>query len=29
MKLAWTVLIGYIVSVTVWYIQFQILGFGA
>ena len=29
MKLAWTVLVGYIVSVTVWYIQFQILGFGA
>ena len=29
MKLAWTVLIGYIVSVTVWYVQFQILGFGA
>ncbi|NEW60961.1 sodium:proton antiporter [Sulfurovum sp. bin170] len=29
MKLAWTVLIGYIVSVIVWYIQFQILGFGA
>ncbi len=29
MKLAWTVLIGYIVSVSVWYIQFQILGFGA
>lgn len=29
MKLAWTVLVGYIVSVTVWYVQFQILGFGA
>ncbi|MCH9739546.1 MAG: sodium:proton antiporter NhaD [Epsilonproteobacteria bacterium] len=29
MKLAWTVLIGYIVSVTVWYVQFQILGIGA
>ncbi|HIP51317.1 MAG TPA: sodium:proton antiporter [Campylobacterales bacterium] len=29
MKLAWTVLVGYIVSVTVWYIQFQVLGFGA
>jgi len=26
MKLAWTVLIGYIVSVIIWYIQFQILG---
>ena len=29
MKLAWTVLIGYIVSVAVWYVQFQIFGFGA
>ncbi|MFK5976190.1 MAG: sodium:proton antiporter NhaD [Sulfurovum sp.] len=29
MKLAWTVLIGYIVSVSVWYVQFMILGFGA
>jgi len=29
MKLAWTVLIGYIVSVTIWYVQFQILGIGA
>jgi len=29
MKLAWTVLVGYIVSVTVWYVQFMILGFGA
>ena len=29
MKLAWTVLIGYVVSVIVWYIQFQMLGFGA
>ena len=28
MKLAWTVLIGYIVSVVVWYVQFQILGIG-
>lgn len=28
MKYAWTVLIGYIVSVTVWYIQFQILHIG-
>ena len=26
MKLAWTVLIGYIVSVAIWYVQFQILG---
>ena len=29
MKLAWTVLIGYIVSVAIWYVQFQILGIGA
>jgi Na+/H+ antiporter NhaD/arsenite permease-like protein len=29
MKLAWTVLVGYIVSVAVWYTQFQILGIGA
>jgi len=29
MKLAWTVLVGYIVSVAVWYLQFQVLGFGA
>lgn len=26
MKLAWTVLAGYVVSVAVWYVQFQILG---
>ena len=26
MKLAWTILVGYIVSVSIWYIQFQILG---
>jgi Na+/H+ antiporter NhaD/arsenite permease-like protein len=29
MKLAWTVLVGYIVSVAIWYLQFQVLGFGA
>jgi Na+/H+ antiporter NhaD/arsenite permease-like protein len=29
MKLAWTVLVGYIVSVAVWYLQFMILGIGA
>lgn len=29
MKLAWTVLVGYIVSVTVWYFQFQVLHIGA
>ncbi len=29
MKYAWTVLIGYIVSVAVWYAQFEILGIGA
>ncbi len=25
-KLAWTVLVGYIVSVTIWYVQFSIIG---
>ena len=29
MKLAWTVLVGYIVSVAVWYLQFEMLGIGA
>ena len=29
MKLAWTVLIGYIISVAIWYVQFMVLGFGA
>jgi len=29
MKLAWTVLVGYIVSVSIWYVQFIILGIGA
>ena len=29
MKYAWTVLIGYIVSVSIWYVQFMILGIGA
>jgi len=29
MKLAWTVLVGYVVSVAVWYLQFQVLGIGA
>jgi Na+/H+ antiporter NhaD/arsenite permease-like protein len=29
MKFAWTVLIGYIVSCAVWYVQFEILGIGA
>ncbi|HIP61845.1 MAG TPA: sodium:proton antiporter, partial [Sulfurovum sp.] len=28
MKYAWTILIGYIVSVAVWYVQFMIIGFG-
>jgi len=27
MKFAWTILIGYIVSIIIWYIQFEILGF--
>ncbi len=26
MKLAWTVLVGYIVSVSVWYLQFEVMG---
>lgn len=26
MKYAWTVLVGYIVSIAVWYVQFEILG---
>jgi Na+/H+ antiporter NhaD/arsenite permease-like protein len=29
MKYAWTILAGYIVSIAVWYAQFQILGIGA
>jgi len=28
MKYAWTILIGYIVSILVWYFQYQILGIG-
>jgi Na+/H+ antiporter NhaD/arsenite permease-like protein len=28
MKFAWTILVGYIVSITIWYIQYQILGIG-
>lgn len=28
MKYAWIILIGYIVSVSVWYVQYQILGIG-
>ncbi len=27
MKYAWTVLVGYIVSLIIWYVQFEILGF--
>ncbi|MGD9717999.1 MAG: sodium:proton antiporter NhaD [Sulfurimonadaceae bacterium] len=26
MRLAWTVFIGYVVSITVWYLQFEVLG---
>ncbi|RLA76807.1 MAG: sodium:proton antiporter [Epsilonproteobacteria bacterium] len=26
MKLAWTILVGYLVSMAIWYVQFQILG---
>ncbi|CAA6821364.1 MAG: Na+/H+ antiporter NhaD type [uncultured Sulfurovum sp.] len=29
MKYAWTILIGYVISVAIWYVQFQIFGFGA
>ncbi|MCW8838432.1 MAG: sodium:proton antiporter NhaD, partial [Thiovulaceae bacterium] len=29
MKYSWTILIGYIVSIAVWYVQFEMLGFGA
>jgi Na+/H+ antiporter NhaD/arsenite permease-like protein len=29
MKLAWTVLVGYIVSVSIWYVQFIVMGIGA
>lgn len=28
MKYAWTILIGYIVSIAIWYIQYQMLGIG-
>ena len=28
MKYAWTILVGYVVSITVWYFQYQILGIG-
>ena len=28
MKLSWTILVGYIVSVSVWYLQFMVLGIG-
>ncbi len=27
MKYSWTILIGYIISMGVWYIQYEILGF--
>ena len=29
MKFAWTVLVGYIISVTIWYVQFIMFGIGA
>ena len=29
MKLAWTVFVGYIISITIWYVQFQVMGIGA
>ena len=28
MKFAWTILVGYIVSIVIWYIQYQMLGIG-
>jgi Na+/H+ antiporter NhaD/arsenite permease-like protein len=28
MKYAWTILIGYFVSIAIWYVQYQILGIG-
>ena len=27
MKFAWTILVGYIVSVSIWYLQFEVMGF--
>ncbi len=29
MKYAWTIVIGYVVSVAIWYLQFQMMGIGA
>ena len=29
MKYAWTVLIGYIISIAIWYVQFIVFGIGA
>jgi Na+/H+ antiporter NhaD/arsenite permease-like protein len=29
MKYAWTVLVGYILSITIWYVQFELLHIGA
>ena len=29
MKFAWTILVGYIVSVSIWYFQFEMMGIGA
>ncbi|MEA1915265.1 MAG: sodium:proton antiporter NhaD [Campylobacterota bacterium] len=29
MKYAWTIVIGYFVSIAIWYVQYQILGIGA
>lgn len=28
MKFAWTIVVGYVASMMVWYVQFQVLGFG-
>jgi hypothetical protein len=27
MKYSWTILVGYIISMCVWYVQYEILGF--
>jgi len=29
MKYAWTILVGYVISIAIWYVQFMILGIGA
>jgi Na+/H+ antiporter NhaD/arsenite permease-like protein len=29
MKYAWTILVGYIISIVIWYVQFEMFGIGA